>query len=130
MDEIASHPSMDDYHNLNNRKMIILNIASQTQIEFETDYVPERGLLMAVLERAVRDLGKTGARVDRMTAIKWFRDRRELKDTEMVGGFSYEYVSATLGLNLSQRNYIDALVDQAEDLQAKIIKAQKCTITL
>jgi len=130
MDEVASHPSMENFLYSNNLKMLILNIASQSQIEYEREYVPERGLLMAVLERAVRDLGKTGARQDRMTAIRWFRDRRELSDEDMVGGFSYEYVSSNLGLNLSQRNYIDALVDQAEDLQAKIIKAQKCMITL
>lgn len=44
-----------------------------SQLEFATpSYIPERGLLAGILERAVRDLADNAHHLDRKSAINWF----------------------------------------------------------
>jgi hypothetical protein len=98
---------------MNKPHMLALQITSQTQTDYSPSYIPEKGLLAGVLERAVRDLGLSGCYTDRRTAIEWFKKADKLREDQMQEGFTYMYVAHNLGLSKWQMDHIRRLVDQA-----------------
>lgn len=88
------------------------------EVEHYTPYSPEKGLLTAVLERAVRDLGESVTRQERRSAIDWF----EAPEEEPESGFTYAEVSEGLNLTKWQHDFIMSKVKEAYKLQEKARK--------
>jgi hypothetical protein len=86
-------------------------------------YVPERGLLAAILERSVRDLGMSAEirKEDRRAAIGWFRTRFKSEDTYVKpssylhGGITYQDCVVGLELSAAQVELIRRWVNAAEE---------------
>ena len=80
------------------------NVHIQFDYEAFVTYVPERGLLSAVLERAYRDLDDSidVDDEDKRSAIKWILSNKQ----EIPNGFSFIEVVSILELSDGQINHI------------------------
>ena len=105
--EIASHPLMSK------EKPHMLVAEINREVEYYTPYTGEKGLLAAVLERAVRDLGYAVTKQERKAAIEWF----EAPEEETESGFSYAEVSEGLNLTKWHHDFIMQKVKEAHKLQ-------------
>lgn len=105
-------------------RMLALQLANQSQSEIPSTYVPERGLLTAVLERAVRDLGHNVTMTDRRTAIAWFMAVDEGTE-EMKEGFTYPFIIRYLDLGKVEIDIINGLVSRAIEYQAQELKRKR-----
>lgn len=79
-------------------------------------YIPERGLLAAVLERAFRDLNPEIDRVYRRTAISWFKASMLPKGRRgrNEGLIPFWYIAQTLGLGEMELRVLLKKVEAAE----------------
>jgi hypothetical protein len=71
-------------------------------------YVPERGLLAAILEMAVRDLHPDATYIDRISAINWFNGVKAMSIHE--NRFTFADVCLYLDLGERELRTIKALV--------------------
>lgn len=82
------------------------------------NFTPEKRLILAVLERAIRDLAPEATSFVRRNAISWFRaDHTVLEYQEK---FTYEFVKEALELSASQIKKIESKVHEADKLQFKL----------
>lgn len=72
------------------------------------DSTPERLLLAAMLERAIRDL-KNGCKDDLISSLKWFSKRRDNKHC-----LTYIFVCETLHLSARQTGEIGRLIEEGK----------------
>ena len=120
--EAASHLPVGDRR----KPQMLLYLASQEEIDIQTRYIPERGLLLAVLERAVRDLGRHVTTVERRAALEWFKG----EETDLQDAISYQFVKKELGLNISQVHLINKYIAEGEELQRLAIDAKRKTLNI
>lgn len=74
---------------------------------------PERTLLAAILELAVRDLGPSGTYLNKRQAVSWFNSDSEF-DTKRHLWFSFKQICIELDLTREQVKYIAEKVEIAE----------------
>ena len=108
-------------HERSKPQYMILSMAAQQSFEHSTSYVPERGLLAAVLERAVRDLGERVTLLDRRLAMEWFKG--EEQDLEIA--ITYQFVKAELKLSKADCDFIDRVLHRAEEIQKEALKSKR-----
>lgn len=76
-------------------------------------YVPERRLLIAVLERAVLDLKPYAPKEDRRQAIAWF-EAKACAPTDYAPIFTFKQISEAFGLSKQAHSIIQTLVTNAK----------------
>jgi len=81
----------------------MLTMKSAYPEESEIKYIPERRLLAAILELAIRDLNITGRR--RLAAIEWFRGA--------PGRFTFQYVDDILSLSAARKAKIEEYINNS-----------------
>lgn len=92
---------------------------SYSETQSLENYVPERGLLAGVLERACRDLEDAVTWQERRGAIAWFCSKRKQSSTS----FTFIEVCDILELTPSQIAHIRAKVTAAEKKNKKEVAA-------
>jgi hypothetical protein len=90
-------------------KLVVL---CQAEAEYSPGFSPERALLAAYLERALRDLTAEGdgCALNRRSAIRWFRGA--VRNTS----FTFQEVIEELGLSIKYVHLINARVLVADQL--------------
>lgn len=97
------------------------SFAPPPDIDFSASYIPERGLLAGVLERAYRDLINTTYIVDqadKRDAVCWFL-KKQAEDPEFL---SFQFVCAHLELSSERINF---LVKEAKRVRKEIEEKNK-----
>lgn len=92
----------------------IMLSTEQSQYTEPSRYVPEKGLLAAILERAFRDLEANVDVHHRVDAIRWFQGRR-IHSRRYTTTFTFEQIANVLELSAYQIEYIMCKVSQADD---------------
>lgn len=104
-----------------------LNMPMSTHLfsEPEDTYVPipcppERLLMLAIVERATRDLETHVERYYRKTAIKWFRDGFKGKNISREGYISFVQCLEVLEFNQKELDFLKNKVHEAEQFELTI----------
>ena len=86
-------------------------------------YMPERGLLSAILERAIRDLGPDIDYVDRISAINWFTGVRA--ESSKGSRFTFDDVIMFLDLGALELRHINKLVQASKHFESTKVRHTK-----
>lgn len=90
--------------------------------------LPERVLFLAVLDRAVRDLGEVGAEpYERREAINWFLEKWNPSEENNEERISFYQVALELNLEATQ---VKALIKKAVNARERITKEKRLACDL
>lgn len=110
-------------------KANIIFVENDYDVFIRSTSCPERTLLAAILERAVRDLSETVDIFDTRDAVAWFLDTRK-QSVKCAGQyFSFKDCVEGLGLSTSHILYIDEKVRVAKEYLDNYFKNKECEDT-
>lgn len=115
-------PSVDSFPECQSMSATISSGAKYSSDVEHYVYVPEKALLAAILERAVRDILTDAPKEDRRTALSWLR-HEEMVDTDNKDYiFSFQNVIGYLGLSEKHLKVIRDFVQAAESNNEKLLR--------